>query len=535
MTGGSSWASGSLSLPLPLCPYLRAPTPTPAPAPSPPPLYPHTLTLPLPIHPCPCRGPRGLRARVNPHPRTLTLTSHTHTLAPSHPRTLTLTLALTHTHTLTSTHTLTLHFHPHPHPHLHPSPPPSPTPTPTPSPRYLKDCEPEFLEELSHYTTREAFAQGELIPNVSPDGVIRLCILVTGSAARGGAILTSGANWGDLILSSAVLRDTREARALTYCEIISLRRVGLEDLFALYPTSHKIVRECSLKLATQRAMIAIAMYKRANTDAEAGAIASALTSIAEGEGDALEGAPGEAMMAASSPAAADSHNTPPGAKPSPRSLKSIAAKAEGRPTEGVPTPDGALRTPVNKPRLPIGKGKATPASPMAAMSPSQVLHQMNMDRVLSVGAWRVVPEGYLPSPAPGPKEAVTTYTPLPSTVLGSSSLLGGVARTLAGESAAVSSSTRNTPSNRTSRTQRSQRDSHRPGVESGRIGNGSYRRRNSDAVRGGGAEGGGAEGVTPTVMDKLDRLERSVELLLAHAAEEKQRRQDPYGGNPFAA
>ena len=472
---------------------------------------------------------------MNPHPRTLTLTSHTHTLAPSHPRTLTLTLALTHTHTLTSTHTLTLHFHPHPHPHLHPSPPPSPTPTPTPSPRYLKDCEPEFLEELSHYTTREAFAQGELIPNVSPDGVIRLCILVTGSAARGGAILTSGANWGDLILSSAVLRDTREARALTYCEIISLRRVGLEDLFALYPTSHKIVRECSLKLATQRAMIAIAMYKRANTDAEAGAIASALTSIAEGEGDALEGAPGEAMMAASSPAAADSHNTPPGAKPSPRSLKSIAAKAEGRPTEGVPTPDGALRTPVNKPRLPIGKGKATPASPMAAMSPSQVLHQMNMDRVLSVGAWRVVPEGYLPSPAPGPKEAATTYTPLPSTVLGSSSLLGGVARTLAGESAAVSSSTRNTPSNRTSRTQRSQRDSHRPGVESGRIGNGSYRRRNSDAVRGGGAEGGGAEGVTPTVMDKLDRLERSVELLLAHAAEEKQRRQDPYGGNPFAA
>jgi len=157
---------------------------------------------------------------------------------------------------------------------------------------------------------------------------------------------------------------------------------------------------------------------------------------------------------------------------------------------------------------------------------------MNMDRVLTVGAWRVVPDGYLPSPSPGPNEAASTYTPLPSTVLGSSSLLGGVSRALAGESAAVSSSTRNAPSNRTSRTQRSQRDSHRPGVESGRIGNGSYRRRNSAAAS---AEGGGAEGVTPTVMDKLNRLEQSVELLLAHAAEEKQRRQDPYGGNPFAA
>ena len=78
--------------------------------------------------------------------------------------------------------------------------------------------------------------------------------------SRAGAILTSGASWGDLILTSHMLRDTRQARALGYCEIVSLTRDGLDQLKHRYPRSEQLIREAALKLATQRAMIVIAMY-----------------------------------------------------------------------------------------------------------------------------------------------------------------------------------------------------------------------------------------------------------------------------------
>ena len=50
-----------------------------------------------------------------------------------------------------------------------------------------------------------------------------------------------------------MLRDTREAKALGYCEVVSLGREGLDKLAPRYPESQRMIREAALKLATQLA------------------------------------------------------------------------------------------------------------------------------------------------------------------------------------------------------------------------------------------------------------------------------------------
>jgi hypothetical protein len=127
---------------------------------------------------------------------------------------------------------------------------------------WLRQCEAEFLQSLASCTEREAFAADERIPNVDDVGEFRMCILDQGLASRGGAILTSGASWGDLLISSKMLRDMRSAKALGYCEVVTLTRTRLDDALVQFPASQKLIREASLKLATQRAMIVISMYTR---------------------------------------------------------------------------------------------------------------------------------------------------------------------------------------------------------------------------------------------------------------------------------
>jgi len=127
---------------------------------------------------------------------------------------------------------------------------------------WLRQCEPEFLQTLAAYMDREAFAAEEKIPSVEDNGEPRMCILDQGLCSRGGAILTSGAFWGDLLISSPTLRDLRVAKAMGYCEIVTLARHCLDEALLQYPESQKLIREAGLKLATQRAIIVISMYAR---------------------------------------------------------------------------------------------------------------------------------------------------------------------------------------------------------------------------------------------------------------------------------
>lgn len=123
---------------------------------------------------------------------------------------------------------------------------------------WLNACEREFLEDLSVYIERESFSAGERIPS-GPDV---LNILMQGVATRGGAIIAVGGNWGDIILTSRILRDTREAKALGYCEVAKLSREGLQLTCKGYPKSARKIREAALKVAVARAMMVISMYSR---------------------------------------------------------------------------------------------------------------------------------------------------------------------------------------------------------------------------------------------------------------------------------
>ena len=127
---------------------------------------------------------------------------------------------------------------------------------------WLRQCEAEFLQQLACVTEREAFAADEKIQNVDETGESRMCILDQGIASRGGAILTTGASWGDLLITSQLLRDMRLAKALGYCEVVMLTKSRLEEASTNFPMSAQLIREAGLKLATQRAMIVISMYTR---------------------------------------------------------------------------------------------------------------------------------------------------------------------------------------------------------------------------------------------------------------------------------
>ena len=121
---------------------------------------------------------------------------------------------------------------------------------------WLAACERDFLEDLSVFIDREAFAAKEKIPS-GPD---ILNILMQGVATRGGNIIGVGGHWGDIIIQSPMLRDTREARALGYCEIAKLPRDALDMVSKTYPRSASKIREAAIKIAIARSMMVIAMY-----------------------------------------------------------------------------------------------------------------------------------------------------------------------------------------------------------------------------------------------------------------------------------
>lgn len=82
--------------------------------------------------------------------------------------------------------------------------------------------------------------------------------MTRGVAARAGNILTVSMCWGeDIIISSPLLRDSRNASALTYLEIASLSREDIHEAIANDYESAYIVRQAALKIAMQRAIVLI--------------------------------------------------------------------------------------------------------------------------------------------------------------------------------------------------------------------------------------------------------------------------------------
>ena len=71
-----------------------------------------------------------------------------------------------------------------------------------------------------------------------------------------------GSAWGDILLQSKRLRDTRLARSLSYCEVAKLTRDHLFSVAEEHPESLKILREAALKLATWRSVLIISAFVR---------------------------------------------------------------------------------------------------------------------------------------------------------------------------------------------------------------------------------------------------------------------------------
>lgn len=96
---------------------------------------------------------------------------------------------------------------------------------------WLRACERKFLEDLSVRVRRVAYGPQDTI---AADETLN--IITHGMATRGGVFLTVGASFGDVILSSRALRDTTQAKALSYCEVRAATRYTYATLHPIAPS-----------------------------------------------------------------------------------------------------------------------------------------------------------------------------------------------------------------------------------------------------------------------------------------------------------
>ena len=122
---------------------------------------------------------------------------------------------------------------------------------------YLETCEPECLVQLASRLTRHGFPPRERMASV------RLNIIMRGIAARGGELLYSGMCWGaDMIVTAAVLRDTRMITALTYVEVQALSRRDLYEVLEdpHFAVSAKTVQNAAVRMALKRTVVLLKAY-----------------------------------------------------------------------------------------------------------------------------------------------------------------------------------------------------------------------------------------------------------------------------------
>ena len=105
---------------------------------------------------------------------------------------------------------------------------------------WLKECERDFLEDLSVRVMRVAYGPQDRIP---ADNTLN--IVTHGMASRAGVFLAVGSYFGDIIVTAPALRDMTHAKALSYCEVARITRKDLNETLQAYPHSKLVVRNVS--------------------------------------------------------------------------------------------------------------------------------------------------------------------------------------------------------------------------------------------------------------------------------------------------
>ena len=126
---------------------------------------------------------------------------------------------------------------------------------------YLSSCEKPFLEALSRHVERFAYGPKELIESVH-----HLNVLTAGMGTRGARMIYAGMAFGDIILTSIALRDTTPTFTLIYSEAARISRTSLYECLAEYPRDAQAVREASIRLALNRAIVIIGLHAQAKAN-----------------------------------------------------------------------------------------------------------------------------------------------------------------------------------------------------------------------------------------------------------------------------
>ena len=305
---------------------------------------------------------------------------------------------------------------------------------------WLKACEQSFLEDLSTFIERQSFAPKEMIPSgpdvlnilmqvrslarsffTPPQPLPDLILPLTdpslplatprdftqGVASRAGAIIAFGGHWGDVILTSPILRDTRVAKALSYCEISKISRASLIEVSKSYPKSASIIRKSALKIAILRAMTIISMYARKHNDARTQrrkAMSAAAAEAARAAQARCMSTLASMMTPDSGPFAMDLASLPGGTYcSSPPSMP--YGNAYTQPRNGA----GALASPHATPSLGVGvhtPGRLnTPAGwSGTALMPATQQQQLAMQQMMAMNMTLMRQQGINIEPPPSPEE-----------------------------------------------------------------------------------------------------------------------------------
>jgi hypothetical protein len=122
---------------------------------------------------------------------------------------------------------------------------------------YFRECEPDMMRLLAEKLYHYGFERSEKVIHLQPT----LNIVTRGTAVRAGRPITLHQYWGeDMIVTSNALRDNRPCMALTYIEIVCLRRQDLFDEVTNFPHSAKVIHVSAMKIAMARASQLIARF-----------------------------------------------------------------------------------------------------------------------------------------------------------------------------------------------------------------------------------------------------------------------------------
>mmetsp|Transcript_12460 Transcript_12460/g.15786 ORF Transcript_12460/g.15786 Transcript_12460/m.15786 type:complete len:770 (-) Transcript_12460:153-2462(-) len=116
----------------------------------------------------------------------------------------------------------------------------------------------DFVAILVQNMNGSVFAPDEIMPSVN-----HLCVVNRGVASKQGHVLVKGSSYGmDIILQSTFLKQKTPARALTFVELLVIKRAQFLEILTRFPTDKKLIRRYALALAIRRAMILIHTFSK---------------------------------------------------------------------------------------------------------------------------------------------------------------------------------------------------------------------------------------------------------------------------------